>query len=88
MIDVMENKVLGPAIRQGREEGRAEGKAEGKAEGERAIVSRLMERKFGRLPREVADRIATASESELLLWSDRVLVANSIAEIFGPTVQK
>lgn len=86
MIDIMENEVLGPAIRRGIAEGeilgRAEGKAEGEAEGECLLLSRQLTRRFGQPPRHVVERIEKATESELMTWADRVLTATCLAEVF------
>ena len=76
MIDIMENKVIGPAIRkgieqgreegieqgraQGREEGKEEGREEGKEQGERDMLVRLLSRKFGVLPMQTLRKIETA----------------------------
>ncbi len=83
MIDIMENKVLGPAIRQGIAQGKAEGMAEGKAEGERALLARQLGRRFGAIPENFAKRIENAAEPELMTWADRVLTAKTLAEVFG-----
>ncbi len=91
MIDIMENKILGPAIRkgieqgrtEGRAEGRTEGRIEGRAEGERLVLSRQLTTKFGPLPEAVLGRLRTASETELSSWVDRVLTAHTLDEVFN-----
>jgi hypothetical protein len=62
MIDIMENKVLGPAIRQGIEQGMIEGIKRGKTE----VLSRQLAKKFGSLPDPIVTRLHRASEGELL----------------------
>jgi hypothetical protein len=74
MIDIMENKVLGPAIRHGIEQG--------KTEGERGTLSRLLTRKFGPLSDDALARLQRASETELFDWIDRVLTARTLDEVF------
>lgn len=70
-------------IAQGRVEGeargRVEGEARGRVEGVRRILSHQLERKFGALPEGARSRLESASEQELLAWSERLLVADSLA---------
>ena len=75
MIDIMENKILGPAIRQGIEQG--------KIEGERGVLLRQLTRKFGSLPDSVATRVQKASESELSKWIDGILTARTLDEVLN-----
>ena len=82
MIDIMENKILGPAIRQGLEQGRLEGRIEGRLEGERGVLLRQLARKFGSLPDSIATRVQKASDSELSSWIDIILTARTLDEIF------
>ncbi len=56
---------------------------QGKAEGKAATLTRLLERRFGPLPREVAPRIAAADLDELDTWLDRVLDAATLDSVFG-----
>ena len=72
MIDIMENEVLGPAIRKGL------------VQGERNVVVRLLTWKFGPLPGYVAEKLQSAAESDLLVWEQRLLNANTLDEIFHP----
>jgi predicted transposase YdaD len=88
--DIMDHKVLGPAIRQGLEQGRKEGKEEGKQEGRQegkqeeglAILRKLMIKRFGRLPGWAEERLAAMSVAELEDLSLAVLDANTVAELF------
>ena len=68
---------------KGRAEGKAEGIAEGEAKGEAKSLTRLLERRFGPLPRSVKDRIASADLDQLDTWIDRVLDARSLDAVFG-----
>jgi hypothetical protein len=76
LIDIMENEVLGPAIRKGL--------AQGLVQGERNVVVRLLTWKFGPLPGYVAEKLQNAAESDLLVWEQRLLNANTLDEIFHP----
>ncbi|WP_428267351.1 hypothetical protein [Haliangium sp.] len=65
-----------------REEGREQGLTQSrKADGERLI--RLLRTRFGRVPRAVQARIKAAGTTELDGWYERLLVAESVAEVMG-----
>ncbi|EXJ14076.1 DUF4351 domain-containing protein [Imhoffiella purpurea] len=66
----------------GRQEGRREGRREGRQEGEAAMLSRLLQLKFGELPPQVLTRIGAADVETLLVWSERVLITESLERIF------
>ena len=61
MIDVMENKVLGPLIRQqfeqGEQKGRSEGKQVGRQVGRQDLLQEQLTEKFGSLPVWVLQRL-------------------------------
>ena len=84
MIDLMENKVIGPMLLQaeqrGRNVGRQEGLQEGLQAGTRGVLQELLTEKFGPLPEWAAERLRSASEEELHLWVKRVLHSASLAE--------
>jgi predicted transposase/invertase (TIGR01784 family) len=70
----------------GKEEGMVEGRAEGRAEGikeERAAtLIRLLTRKFGVLPAEHHQRIQRADAELLLTWSELILEAKTLDDVF------
>ena len=61
MIDIMENKILGPAIRKG----------------EATMLKMQLEKRFGVLPPGTVDKIDRASQDEMLRWGERLLTAAS-----------
>jgi hypothetical protein len=61
---------------------RAEGRAEGRAEHAAGVLVRLLTRKFGAVPDEARVRIGAASMEQLDLWSERVLDAETLDEVF------
>jgi predicted transposase/invertase (TIGR01784 family) len=63
--------------------GRAEGEARGRAEGLRRMLTHLLSLKFGPPPEGTRARIEAANEDELLLWSERVLTAESLVDVFA-----
>jgi hypothetical protein len=73
-IDLSENEVLGPAYLRGREEGHREG--------ERAVLRRLVERRFGPVPDWAETRLSTLSSEELDDISARILDAQSLEQLF------
>lgn len=64
---------------QGHQEGHREGQARGKAES----LLRLLQRRFGPLPADLSERVHAASTDELDRWTDRVLDARTLAELFA-----
>ena len=67
---------------KGRAEGKIEGRAEGKIEGRAEVLSKLLTLKFGALPSDIDARLRNASIEQLDLWAERVLSANTLADIF------
>ena len=70
-------------IEQGKAEGEAKGMARGLAEGEAKSLARLLERRFGPLPRSARDRIAAAPLEQLDAWLDGVFDARSLDDLLG-----
>jgi predicted transposase YdaD len=66
----------------GREEGRQAGREEGRQEGEALVVLRLLRLKFGPLAPEVEERVRSADADRLLEWSERVLTAERVQDLF------
>jgi predicted transposase YdaD len=62
---------------------REEGRQEGRQEGEARVVLRLLRLKFGPLAPEVEERVRSADADRLLEWSERVLTAERLQDIFG-----
>jgi hypothetical protein len=55
---------------------------QGLQQGEAKVLVRLIERKFGDLPDAYRRQITEADEETILLWSDRLLTAQSLEQIF------
>ena len=53
-------------------------------EGGRSILSKLLGLKFGALPPAAQQRLQAASASELELWSERILFAKTLEDLFAP----
>ncbi|TCU93877.1 transposase [Paracandidimonas soli] len=56
--------------------------ARGKAEGMLSILQYQLSRKFGALPDWVDTRLKQADTDTLVLWSDRILFADTLEEVF------
>jgi hypothetical protein len=61
MIDLLENKVLGPAIRQGLAQGRSEALS--------SVLRKRLLKRFGPLPAWAEARITSATPEVLEAWS-------------------
>jgi hypothetical protein len=65
-----------------KQQGREQGERKGRHLGEVNLLRRLLERRFGRLPSWVDERLEQASEAELEHWADRVLECATLDEVF------
>ena len=65
------------------EQGEARGLVKGLAEGKAETLTRLLERRFGYLPRQDRARIAAAEISQIEAWLDAVLDAPDLNTIFA-----
>ncbi|MDO8348670.1 MAG: Rpn family recombination-promoting nuclease/putative transposase [Planctomycetota bacterium] len=68
---------------EGQAKGEALGEARGEARGRIKTVLRLLDRRFGNLPDPIVQRVAAATLAELDLWTDRILDARTIDEVFA-----
>lgn len=67
---------------EGRQEGKQEGRREGRQEGEARVVLRLLRLKFGAVPPAIEEQVRSADADRLLEWSERILTAENLQEIF------
>lgn len=65
-----------------REEGMQQGIEQGMQQGERLLLKRQLLRRFGELPARYEERLDQASADQLLVWSDRLFEAATLAEFF------
>jgi hypothetical protein len=88
MINVMENKVLGPMLQQqfeqaerkGRSEGMQQGMQQGLLEGRVNLLQEQLTEKFGSLPGWAVQRLHAASAEELHAWAKRVLRSTTLED--------
>jgi flagellar biosynthesis/type III secretory pathway protein FliH len=67
---------------EGRQEGRQEGLQEGRQEAAAQVLLRLLRLKFGPLEPEVEERVRATEADRLLEWSERVLTAEHLHDVF------
>ena len=67
----------------GLDKGREEGLRADRREGERAMLVKQLRTRFGRLPRATVARVKNASRASLNLWIERILTAQSLAQVFA-----
>ena len=61
---------------------REESAREGEQRGEVRVLLRQMRLKFGEIPEDVRRRVEQAEADTLLTWSERILTAERIEDIF------
>ena len=61
---------------------RNEARKEGRNEGVRSVLLRLLRARFGEMPAATVARVETAELADLERWSDRVIGAQMLAEVF------
>jgi predicted transposase YdaD len=77
--DIMDNEVFGPVLRRGLRQGRVEGRVEGQVE----ILLSLIQKRFGRIPPAVGERIAALKPAQLKRVGLRLLDAQRIEDLFA-----
>ena len=70
-------------IQQGVQQGIRQGVRQGRIAGRRALLERLLLRRFGALPPAVLERLDTASADDLDAWAEGVLDAPTLEDVFG-----
>ena len=69
-------------MQRGIEQGIERGMNRGRVERERALLRRLLRRRFGALSPETVERVDQASARDLEAWADNVLDAGALDEVF------
>ena len=65
------------------ERGLQKGMQKGMQAGARKLLTRMLETKFGPLSQDFLDRMEQADDEQILLWSERILTAEKLSDIFG-----
>jgi hypothetical protein len=64
------------------EELRQEGRLEGRLEGSLSVLEKQLTLKFGEIGIEHRERLASASEEQLVLYAQRILTADTLEAVF------
>ncbi len=67
---------------EGEARGKAAGKIEGKAEGKAEMLLRQLCRRFKALPGDIESRVQSADSDQLDEWSERILDAQTLTDVF------
>ncbi|WP_353570769.1 DUF4351 domain-containing protein [Candidatus Albibeggiatoa sp. nov. BB20] len=67
------------------ERGMQQGVQLGLLQGEQNLLLRLLTKRFGSLTEQLNNKIRQANLEQLELWSERILTASSIKEVFDNT---
>jgi predicted transposase YdaD len=81
---VMVSNIAQEWIEEGKALGLVQGEAKGVLLGEARLLTRQLTLRFGTLPAEMTARIKEADTDALETWSDRLLEARTLDEIFAP----
>ena len=68
---------------EARQQGMQQGMRQGRVEGERAVLERLLRRRFGLLSSDVTERLGRATASDIEIWADNVLDAETLDDVFN-----
>lgn len=86
MIDILQNKVLGPLVLEqielGLQAASESVRQEGRQEGLRLLFCRLAEKRFGPLPAWAQVSLANASPETLIQWTLALNEADSLEALF------
>ncbi|CAK0752772.1 hypothetical protein CCP3SC15_180020 [Gammaproteobacteria bacterium] len=72
-------------IQRGILQGMQAGREEGKQEGERALLVRILIRRFGPLPIWALEQLEKAGSTELETWTETALDTVTLESVFVPT---
>ncbi len=74
--------IISRAREEGMQQGMEQSMRQGRVKGERALLERLLRRRFGLLSPEVAARLGQASAADLETWAESVLDASTLDDVF------
>mgnify|MGYP005861388305 CR=1 FL=1 len=78
----LSERLKAEGMSRGMQEGMEKGMEKGMQTGERAVLIRLLNRRFGALCTETLTRLNEASQQQLETWADRILDARTLDEVF------
>jgi len=71
------------SLERGLEKGLQKGLQKGRQEGALQLLLRQLEKKFGKQSQEYAQHLQQADEGQILTWSERILTAQTIGDVFS-----
>ena len=83
IMGTFSERYIQQGLEQGIQQGLEQGIQQGKQQGEAMILLRQLQLKFGDVPQAMRTRIESADAQTLLAWSERVLTAESLAQVIG-----
>lgn len=78
LLNPLEQMFFNDGIKKGLEQGLERGRKEGAV----ALLERLLTKRFGPLPQTARDKLAKASLAQLETWSDALVEAQSLKQVF------
>ena len=81
-IDRWNREIREEGLQEGLQTGLQKGLQEGRQEGEARVVLRQLRLKFGPLVSEIEERVRSADADRLLGWSERILTAETLQDVF------
>ena len=81
-ISSVEQIGIEKGLQQGLLQGMQQGVQQGLQQGETLALRRLLAKRFGALPEDIATRIAAASLEQVETWFDRAIEAPSLHAVF------
>ncbi len=82
IVQTARDEGMQQGMQQGVQQGIRQGVRQGRIEGERAVLERQLQRRFGVLAPQIADRLNQASTAELENWAENVLQAETLDDVF------
>ncbi len=83
VVTTVAEQLMAEGLARGLAEGKAKGLAEGETRGRAAVLLRQLARRFGPIAPPVEGRIRAADTHQLDLWSDRILEARTLDQVFA-----
>jgi len=82
--DLMEvQTMLAERVKEWTREWKEEGLQQGMQKGALQLLMRQLEKKFGEIPTDIVSQLDHANEEQLFQWSERILTADKLGDIFG-----
>ncbi|HFQ80990.1 MAG TPA: DUF4351 domain-containing protein, partial [Desulfobacterales bacterium] len=70
-------------VKEWNKESMERGLRQGMQKGATQLLIRMLEKKFGALPQEFVLRLEQADEEQIIGWSERILSAHTLGDVFG-----